>query len=65
MRFQADDTFRPNDCVVCYPGRQIEPVTCVKRYLLTILWEAKGDRTLDNVNDLVIRMRMRIVYVTR
>ena len=65
MGFQADHSLRANHCSMDRSGRKIEPVTGFELQLLTMLRQAKCDAAPDNINDLVIAVRMSGIDVVR
>ena len=65
MSFQADHSLRANHRSMDRSGRKIEPVTGFELQLLTELGQAKGVAAPDNINDLVIGMRMSGIDVVR
>ena len=65
MGFQADHSLRANHGVMDRSSRKIEPVTSVELQLLIELGQAESDATPDNINDLVIGVRMSGIDVVR
>ena len=65
MSFQADHSLRANHRSMDRSGRKIEPVTGFELQLLTKLGQAKCDAAPDNINDLVIGVRMSGIDVVR
>ena len=63
MRLQADDSLRPDMCIMDNAGGQIEPITGVQGELLVQLRQAKGDATLHDLNNFIIAMRVRRIDI--
>ena len=65
MGFQADHSLRANHRVMDRSSRKVEPVTGFELQLLPELGQAKCDAAPDNINDLVIGVRMSGIDVVR
>ena len=63
MGFQADHSLRANHRSMDRSSREIEPVTGFELQLLPELGQAKCDAAPDNINDLVIGVRMSGVFM--
>ena len=65
MGFQADHSLRANHRSMDRSSREIEPVTGFELQLLPELGQAKCDAAPDNINDLVIGVRMSGIDIAR
>lgn len=65
MRFQADHSIRTHFRGVDDARGQVEPVACVQFVPLAEFDQLKRDRAAHDVDDLVIRMRVRRVNIVR
>mgnify|MGYP003525021306 CR=1 FL=1 len=58
MSLQTDDSLRADHRVMDGAGRQIEPVACCERELLSEFGETECYRTTHNIDNLVVTVRV-------
>lgn len=64
MGFQTNNPIRANDGIMNYTRRQVEAVPRLQRHLFSQAWQPKGDRSINDVDDLMEGVGVGAVGIT-